>query len=291
MKEEEKEEKKNIIIIKKVNKGGHGGGHGGSWKVAYADFVTAMMLFFIVMWLINMLTPSQRDGVASYFQTFSIFEKSSFSVMEKGALSEKPCLSKTPEKGLEKKEKLEKTKQEAMEEKEKELEKKEKELKKKEEQLKNKETTPEVESLKEKLDEKLKNLSLDRSQIKIEADNKGVKIQLSETEGNPLFPKGSPELTPHAKKMLRKIAEDIKGTNYKLIIEGHTDAHPYVSAEYTNWELSTARASKARRELELNGIDAKRFKQVVGYADTELLVKDNPYDSKNRRITVLLLTQ
>lgn len=253
MKEEEKN--KSLIIIKRPKKGGHSA-HGGAWKVALADFMTSLSMFFIVMWIINMLTPAQKEGVAAYFRNFTIFEN-----YPKGSLIEtQPWPGKTKEEEQEKK-------------KEEEREKKK-----------------EIEVVKEELEKKIgKELSAGLAgQLMVNTFEKGIKIQLVESKTVPMFPSGSPELTPEAKGILKMIAKNIKGAGHKIVIEGHTDSQQYGSSEYTNWELSTERATRARRELESNGVDPKQFAQVTGYADTQLLVKNNPHDPKNRRISVLL---
>lgn len=248
MKEDAKDK---TIIIRRPKRGG-GGHHGGAWKVALADFMTSMTLFFIVMWIINMLTPAKKEGVASYFKEFTIlksYPKGSFveSYPEGSFIEMKP--------GRPEEEKVE-------------------ESKKLEEKLKK--------GLEEGLPQNLV------SQLMVDTFEKGIKIQLVETEGHPMFHLGSSELTPEAKEIIKMIAENIKRVGNKIVVEGHTDSRQYKSSEYTNWELSTGRASRTRRELELNGIDPKRFAQVTGYADTRLLIKNNPSDPRNRRVSVLL---
>jgi chemotaxis protein MotB len=110
-----------------------------------------------------------------------------------------------------------------------------------------------------------------------------------DAEGGMMFPSGSSEPTQKAKDILRLVAENIQSVSNRIAIEGHTDAAPFKSAQTTNWELSTARASAARRELERNGIEPSKMARVVGYADQELLVPDNPKDPRNRRISIILL--
>lgn len=249
---EEKKEENKTIIIKRPKRGGHSA-HGGAWKVALADFMTSLSLFFIVMWIINMLTPSQKEGVATYFKEFSILEN-----YPKGSIVEMEPLMK--EEGV----KLGTTKK--------------------------KEENKKVEAVKEELKKKLeKELSQALAgQLIVDAFGKMIRVQIVETKAIPMFPLGSPELTPEAKGILKVIAENIKGVGNEIAVEGHTDFSQYGSNKYTNWELSTERALKAKRELESNGVDPKRFAQVTGYADTQLLINDNPYDPRNRRISVLL---
>jgi len=111
---------------------------------------------------------------------------------------------------------------------------------------------------------------------------------LTDKKGSLMFEKGKSTMTPKAKEILRIVAENIKPLTNKVVIEGHTDAVPYSGRQYSNWELSTERASSARRELEANGLDSSRIARVAGYADTDPLIKENPRDPRNRRISITL---
>jgi chemotaxis protein MotB len=110
-----------------------------------------------------------------------------------------------------------------------------------------------------------------------------------DAEGGMMFSLGSAEPTERAREIIKLVSENIRGSANRIAIEGHTDAAPFKNAQTTNWELSTARASAARRELEKNGIDSSKMARVVGYADQELLIPDNPTDARNRRISIILL--
>ena len=245
------------IIIKKVKRGGHGGHHGGSWKVAYADFVTAMMAFFLLMWLLSMTSSEQRAQLSDYFTNFSVFESSGVSSMKKPAdIFDQPVEGVRmrirnpgePEEGMSS-EKL-------------------------------------VKKLKRAVAEKLEAI---QDQILIDIVEGGVRVQIVDAEGHMMFSLGSAEPTEEAKKILQLVSENIKGLNNRIAIEGHTDAAPFAGGQMTNWELSTARASAARRELERNGLVSERIARVVGYADQELYVKTDPRDPKNRRISIILI--
>lgn len=248
-------EQKNIIIkkVKKISGGGH---HGGSWKVAYADFVTAMMAFFLLMWLLSMVSPEKRAKISTYFKHFSLFEKGGTSmVMEAGggvtgeSSGELKTLPREMGKGFsdDKKELAEKLRQD--------------------------------------IEKKLADV---KDQILVDVFEGGVRIQLVDKEGNPMFSLGSQDLNPNAKKIISVISETIKDTENKVAVEGHTDATSYSTSKYTNWELSTDRASTARKELENNGLSPDRLTKVAGYAATEPLVKDDPTDPRNRRISIIL---
>jgi chemotaxis protein MotB len=247
-------DKSKAIIIKKVKKG-HEGHHGGSWKVAYADFVTAMMAFFLLMWLLAMVSPEKRAALSEYFKHFSLFEKAGQSFMMEGQqqVLEKGQEMKTFDFGDGKAA-----------------------------------LSPEdlKEKLKKAIEEKLRAL---KDQAVVDIFEGGVRIQLVDLEGKSMFQPGSAQLTPSAKEILKLVGDNIKDLPNRIAVEGHTDASPLKTGRTTNWELSTDRASSARRELETNGIDPVRIARVVGYADTELLIKENPNDPRNRRISIILL--
>ena len=251
------------IIIKKVKKG-HAGAHGGAWKVAYADFMTAMMAFFLLMWLLSMVVPEKRAGVEQYFKEFSIFDKqNALDVRQGGAMI--PDQDKPP-------------------------------VPQRDELTQNDQTgNPAVQpvlpsqierKLHEAIDIKLGEL---KDQILVEVTDVGVRIQLVYDEKNPMFAKGSPELTASGKKALKVIADQLIPLPNKVVVEGHTDSVNYSGGRYTNWELSTDRASAARVALELSGLPQDRLARVSGYASTQPLVPDNPSDARNRRISLLVL--
>ncbi len=251
--------KSSKIIIKKVKKGGHGGHHGGSWKVAYADFVTAMMAFFLLMWLLNMTSAEKRAKLSYYFKTFSLFEKGGTSmVMDKtgGAMGDSGTRFSVDS----------------------------------EIEGSGKAAGPSPEAIEEKIKTEVKSKLNDvQDQIMVDLFEGGVRIQLVDKEGQSLFPVGASEPSAKAKQILGVIAENIKTLGNKIAIEGHTDALNYSSSRYTNWELSTERASAARKELEKNGLDPDRLMMVAGYASTSPLIRDNPNDPRNRRISIILM--
>ena len=252
----------------------HGGSH-GSWKVAYADFVTAMMAFFLLLWLLTMSSNEQRARIANYFKTFSIFEKGGSSFMEFSTeMVTKFNMIEDELGGSDANQ-----------------------TKRGEETQMNPVTSRNiVEDLtKKELQERLQNdigakLGEAGAQVKVEMFEGGVRIQLMDTEGSPMFHVGSSTPTPKAKEILKVITEQIKGFTGKTAIEGHTDARAYPSEEYTNWELSTERALAARKEMGRNGLNIARLIRVAGFADTEPLIKDDPYDLRNRRISILLFS-
>ena len=247
------------VIIRKVKKKNHEGHHGGSWKVAYADFVTAMMAFFLLLWLLAMVEPDKRIALSEYFNNFSILKdqpaQSGTSMLDKSA-------------GVLDMERV---------------------IKKESYRIKAEMKIPPEElakimriAIEDKL-QAMKNLVL------IDATNEGIRIQIVDNEGSEIFRLGSDEPTEKARRIIRLVSENIREKQNRIVIEGHTDSAPFKNAQTTNWELSTSRASAARRELEKNGIDPGRIARVVGYADQSLLVKENPKDLRNRRISIILL--
>jgi len=246
------------IIIKKVKKVSGGGHHGGSWKVAYADFVTAMMAFFLLLWLITMVSPEKRARVSAYFRTFSIFttsgtsmflDRSSAIFSESGPTMEKAVAELYGPAGSITASQLE-------------------------------------EIIKKTVESRLKNI---QDQIIVSVVDEGVRIEMIDKSGSSMFTSGSAELTARARNILRVLAESIKGIENEIFIEGHTDSQSYTGKKYfSNWELSAARANAARRQLEHFGIRPERIGRVVGYADRVPLIEENPLDPRNRRISIIL---
>ncbi len=254
------------LIIKKVNKKGHHRAHGGQWKVAYADFVTAMMAFFLLLWLITMVEPEKRARVSNYFKKFSIFEKSGASLLDATAKINLTDImqerSSNPS---------ERTKGGIM---------------------RRGQGMVSPQDFKEKLRREIETRLADvKDQVLVETFEGGVRIQMMDKDGSPMFALGSAELTPTARRIIKVITENIRDTENPIAIEGHTDALPYAGNRYTNWELSTDRASSARREMEANGLAQERLVRVAGFAATDPLIKENPYDPRNRRISILVYTQ
>src|ERR1039458_6664658 len=241
-----------IIVIKK--KGGHGGHHGGAWKVAYADFVTAMMALFIVLWLMGSSTKIKK-AVAGYFNdpkgtgnllgtTMSGTGPATGSGTGAGAAS---AADQNQQKLEELKEKLEK----------------------------------EIEARKD-LQKLIK-------QIEITITPEGLRIELLEDKNGTFYQSGSARLSPSGQELLALLAAELKTLPNSLLIEGHTDATQYsTDANYSNWELSADRANSARRLLQQDGVRSDQVTQVRGYADQLLRIKNNPFDPSNRRISILV---
>jgi len=255
------------IIIKRIKKAA-AGAHGGSWKVAYADFVTAMMAFFLLMWLLATASSAQRTAIEYYFKNYSIFDAGS------GVM---PVIS-APKK----------TNSEEASEQQKAPSGKEMSTKRGQEEKNNVEEKKEAtqKQLQKMIDLKLSEF---KDQIQVEMTPEGVRINVMDKDGQPMFLSGAAQFQPWSAQVMKTLAEEINRLPNPVVIEGHTDATPYAgNSQITNWELSTQRAMAARRALEYYSVDRSRFAKIVGHADKELLYKDAPTDPRNRRISFVL---
>ncbi len=267
------------IIIKRVKKGGHGAAHGGSWKVAYADFVTAMMAFFLLLWLISMVSDEKKARVSQYFKEFSLFEKGGQSFMMDGKNSENQFEiidsgesgGKPEETGTDQAEASQTGRADGKGSSAEDM------------------ASRMNERLKKEIESRLSNM---KEQILVDVDDGASRIEIIDKKGGMLmFNSGSKEMSPEGKKALSVIAESIKDIKGKIAIEGHTDSSKYSGTQYSNWELSTERASAARKELENSGISSDKFIRVAGYADTDPLIKEDTLDPKNRRISIRIFPE
>ncbi len=227
--------------------------------MAYADFVTAMMAFFLLLWLLAMVAPERRIALSEYFSDFSLFkeqaQQSGTSVLDKSAGVLDMGRS----------------------------------MKKESFRMSPATKTP-AEEVAKKMREAIEtNLLAMKNQVFVDMTNEGVRVQIVDTEGSEIFRTGSDEPSERARQIIKLVTENMIDKPNRIVIEGHTDSTPFKTAQKTNWELSTSRASAARRELEHNGIDPGRIARVVGYADQDLFNKDDPKDPRNRRISIILL--
>jgi len=229
----------------------HGGHHGGAWKVAYADFVTAMMALFLVLWLVSQADTKLKEAIASYFRSPGVFD-----TMQGGILSAAKKVSKEPSN-----------------------------LSSKEED----QALFNVASALQKKFETRPEFSKVKDQVKIEVTEEGLKIQILDRAERVSFPVGSSELTEEAKAILTEIGQTISAMPNPIVIGGHTDSRPMqLENGYTNWELSADRANSARRFLQTVGVPAKQIIRIIGYADSELLVPEDPFAPANRRISITI---
>lgn len=290
------EEKAPIIVIKKVIKGG-GGHHGGAWKVAYADFVTAMMAFFLLMWLLNATTEQQRKGISEYFDPTPMEVSSNTSgaggvmggltVSEVGsrAADNQPIVHNDQQPNPDADDKpTTKTNLNAQDLEQAAEEKLRAELEKRED--------AKFEQVKEQLEQAIQNSDLKglTKNLVVDMTPEGLRIQIVDRDGESMFPTGSAVPYEKTVNLLTSVADIIKAMPNQISVRGHTDSAPYsMGANYTNWELSADRANASRRVLLKAGIDIKKLSNVVGKASTEPLKTDNPLDPQNRRISIILL--
>lgn len=284
------------IVIKRVKKAAHGH-HGGAWKIAYADFVTAMMAFFLLMWLLGSTAKGDLNGIAEYFKTplkvalqggsgagdaSSIIKGGGQDLTKKaGQLqkSEKPSPKKTTDvkssKIVEGKNPV--NLQAAKEELEKQEKEKLKELKAKLE--KTMDSNPTLKQFKK--------------QVILDITSEGLRIQIVDEKNRPMFDSGSAVMKPYTKEILHEIGKVLNQVPNRISLSGHTDATAYSGGErgYSNWELSAERANASRRELVAAGIDEGKIVRVVGLASSINFVKDDPMDPANRRISIVVLNR
>lgn len=266
-----------IIKRKKVVQGG--GHHGGAWKVAYADFVTAMMAFFLLMWLLNATTEDQRKGLADYFNPS--IPVSRISGGGTGALSGDSVVADDSliRDGTGASERLTAP---AM-----------REDGETEESAEDEGKREALEAIEDRIKETRDKLDSDELARHIETrmTPDGLVVELIDSEGTPLFEIGSSRPSPLLGQLLEVVAPVLATANNDMQVIGHTDARAYPGAgAYSNWELSADRASTSRRLLVENGLPAEQIVAVIGKASTEPL-SDDPFASRNRRIAVLLLTE
>lgn len=261
-----------IVIVKKRKHKGHGHGAHGSWKIAYADFMTAMMAFFLVMWLISISSPKELNQIAEYFRT-------PLATAVTGGQRISNSDSPIPGGGDDY------TQQKGEVKKEPNID----ELKKRMEQARLKKLRGDLDQLIE-ADPKLRAL---RPHLKIDLVQEGLRIQIIDSQNRPMFKTGSAEVEPYMRDILRGIAPVLNGIPNRISLSGHTDDFPYATGEkgYSNWELSADRANASRRELVAGGLDDGKVLRVVGMASTMRVTDRGPDDAINRRISLLVLNQ
>ncbi len=285
--------KKQPTIIKRVKKAAHGH-HGGAWKIAYADFVTAMMAFFLLLWLLNSVTQEQLEGISNYFAPVTASQSTSGAgdILGGKTISEEGAAQSTtsrdsvtvdlppPKAGTGGQGSSENTKGKSDED-----AASEEQLKQKEEQQFD-EAKQELEATMEGIPQ-LKNL---KDSLLIDNTPEGLRIQLVDKDGLSMFPSGSADLFLHTKRLLEVVAEIIKKLPQNVAISGHTDASRFAGGDsYSNWELSADRANSARRWLQHLKIPEQRIDRVVGKAATEPLFPDDPKNPGNRRLSIIML--
>lgn len=281
-KKDKKEKEIVTPIIRKIKKGGHGH-HGGSWKIAYADFVTAMMAFFLLMWLVASLNKAQKAGIADYF-------KQPLKVALTGGehMGDRRLNVKGGGPNIEDNEgQVNANNKPLVEQKDKQVEIIET----------NKQEEKKLAELKSEINlsmEKDPSLAGLKKQLLMDVTSEGLRIQLIDNQKKPMFDVGSDKISPDIEPILANIAKLLNSVSNKVTIQGHTDANPYHNPEeldYTNWELSSQRANAARRALIKAGMDENKVMMVSGFSSTVLLDKANPFNPENRRISIIVMNK
>ena len=283
------------IIIKKIKKGGGAGHHGGAWKVAYADFVTAMMAFFLLMWLINTTSPEQKKGIADYFAPASVSATTSGS----GGILGGTALGQDGSNSSGSKSVIEQTAPEAP----KDTTENGADAKKSslddatEKQLQDAQRKKEEEafesaaaSLKQALQDMPELAELSK-QLIIDQTPEGLRIQLVDQEGRSMFKEGNAQPNDRARILLRAVAKVINQLPNRISISGHTSASAANVKNPGDWPLSSARADASRQILQASGVDPDRVYQVAGKANSDPLYPDDPTLAGNRRIAIVLLRE
>jgi chemotaxis protein MotB len=286
------------VLIRKVREDGHHGHHGGAWKVAYADFVTAMMAFFLMLWLLSTSSEDTLKGIAEYFTDASdnegvpggvagvlngivmtpprpMFDRQSStpvfadpSMPTAETTEDAPAVAMAEDRALEDATDLSAA------------------------ALAEAQTADRFETAKTAIFQALarsEDLGAFADSILVERTPEGLRIQLLDRENVAMFPSGSDRMHPHTERLLRIVTQAVAALPNRLSIRGHTDARPFVSANYDNWRLSSARADATRRVMLAAGLAPERVAEVVGRADAEPLFAADPNDPRNRRISIVLL--
>ncbi|MFO1216893.1 MAG: flagellar motor protein MotB [Burkholderiaceae bacterium] len=270
------------IIVKKIKKGGHAH-HGGAWKIAYADFVTAMMAFFLLMWLLGSTTEGDKKGIADYFQSplkVALMGGSgsgdSSSVVKGGGKDLTRSTGQVKQGEVEAPPRtfnLQALKQEQI-----------------------RAEAARLRALQDRLEDELRNnpgLAPYSSQIRLDMTRDGLRIQIVDELNRAMFDSGSAVVKPHMQALLHAIGSVLAEVPNRLTLEGHTDAAPFSGGErgYSNWELSSDRANASRRELVAGGLTEDRVLRVQGLAASQLINREQPTDPGNRRISIVVMNR
>lgn len=271
------------IIVKRIKKAGHAV-HGGAWKIAYADFVTAMMAFFLLMWLLGSTSEGDKKGLSDYFTaplkvsmmggtgagaSNSILTGGGADLTQKSGQNHQgdgsdPIKKKMVAEAM----KAEVAKQDAKK----------------------------LAALSAKISAVISNspkLAEYSSQIRLDTTPDGLQIQIVDDQKRPMFDSGSASVKPYMRDILREIGAALNGVENKISLDGHTDRSPYINADrgYSNWELSSDRANASRRELVAAGMPDDKLARVVGLGSSSLFDVINPLSPANRRISIIVMTR
>jgi chemotaxis protein MotB len=269
------------IIVRRVRKGG-GGHHGGAWKIAYADFVTAMMAFFLLMWLIGSTAKGDLEGIAEYFQT-------PLKVALQGGSGSGDASSVIKGGGQD-------LTRSAGQVKRGDVEAQQKTINLQAHRGEHEIEAARLAELKSRIEgmlDRVPDLKAFRNQLLLDMTSEGLRIQIVDAQNRPMFDLSSAELKPYAKEILRQIGSALNGVENRISLSGHTDATPFAGGEkgFSNWELSTNRANASRRELIGGGMDETKVLRVIGLASTVMLDKQDRFNPINRRISIIVMNR
>ncbi len=263
------------IVIKRIKKGG-GGAHGGAWKIAYADFVTAMMAFFLLMWLLGSASKAKMEGISEYFKTpLKVAMTGGSGAGDATSVIKGGGTDLTRRAGQVKQGDVESTKSHA-------------------EQVR--QESARLENLKAKLEKAIDSnakLVQFKKQLKLDITTEGLRIQIVDDQNRPMFDSGGAVMKSYTRDIRREIGKTLNEVPNRISLSGHTDAVPYSGGEagYSNWELSADRSNASRRELVAGGLEDGKVLRVVGLGSAIPFDKDNPNSSINRRISIIVMNK
>ena len=263
------------IVIKRIKKAG-GGAHGGAWKIAYADFVTAMMAFFLLMWLLGSATKAKLEGISEYFKTpMKVAMTGGSGAGDATSLIQGGGTDLTRRAGQVKKGEIETSTSRADQE---------------------RQESARLQDLKAKLEKAIDNnakMAQFKKQLKLDITSEGLRIQIVDDQNRPMFDSGGAVMKPYTRDVLREIGRTLNEVPNRISLSGHTDAVPYSGGEagYSNWELSADRANASRRELVAGGLEDGKVLRVVGLGSAIPFDKENPNSPVNRRISIIVMNK
>jgi chemotaxis protein MotB len=263
------------IVIKRIKKAG-GGAHGGAWKIAYADFVTAMMAFFLLMWLLGSATKAKLEGISEYFKTpMKVAMTGGSGSGDATSLIQGGGTDLTRRAGQVKKGEIETSTSRADQE---------------------RQESARLQDLKAKLEKAIDSnakMAQFKKQLKLDITSEGLRIQIVDDQNRPMFDSGGAVMKPYTRDVLREIGRTLNEVPNRISLSGHTDAVPYSGGEagYSNWELSADRANASRRELVAGGLEDGKVLRVVGLGSAIPFDKENPNSPVNRRISIIVMNK
>ena len=277
------DESQRPIVIKRIKKRGHGH-HGGAWKIAYADFVTAMMAFFLLMWLLGSTTKADLAGIADYFKTpLRVALSGGSEAGDATSIIKGGGTDLTRATGQVNKRSPGQSKQGGVD-----TDDAEKAI-----QLRDTQALQTLKADLEKAIEASETLRQFKEQLLVDITSEGLRVQIVDAQNRPMFAVGSSSLQPYTRDILREVGKVLNEVPNRITISGHTDATPYAGGErgYSNWELSADRANAARRELLAGGMTEQRIARVIGLGSAVLLDRNDPIDPINRRVSIIVMNR